>query len=216
MVLVGCMDGAQHVDVDVAGGKHLVACHDPVEATLALLVEAVCIVELAGTVDGEADEEPVLLEEHRPIIRQSGPVRLDRVGDPLAGPSVYLDELDRTAEEVEAHHGGLPTLPRHHHLGRCVGFEELSDVRLEQVVCHPEPVPRVQHLLGEEEAVRTVEVADRARRFGQEMERRWCAVHRQHGGACVDVCTDRSTRAAQRWRESPGSVIEGLRSVFIR
>jgi len=216
MILVGCMDGAQHVDVDVAGRQRLVAGHDPIEAALSLLVEAVRVVELAGTVDGETDEEPVLLEECRPIIRQAGPVRLNRVRDLLAGSAVLLDQFDRAAEEVEAHHGGLPTLPSHHHLGCHMGFEELSDVGLEQVVCHPEPVPRVEHLLGEEEAVGTVEIADRARRLGEEMERRGCVLRRQHGRARVDMYPSAVADGTRRSPPSRVSVIEGLGIVFIR
>jgi hypothetical protein len=75
-------------------------------------------VQLAGAVDGQADQEAVLAEECSPAVIQQGAVGLDGVRDPLAGLPVPFGQFGRAAEEVQAHHGRLATLPSHHHLGR--------------------------------------------------------------------------------------------------
>ncbi len=49
-------------------------------------------------------------------------------------------------------------------------FEKLADVGFEQLVRHTEAAARIEHLLGEEEAVFAVQVADCPGGFGQQME----------------------------------------------
>ena len=51
-------------------------------------------------------------------------------------------------------------------------LDELADIRLEQIVRHPETASRIQHLLREEEAVGAVEVAHGARRLCEQVKRR--------------------------------------------
>ena len=46
-------------------------------------------------------------------------------------------------------------------------FEELAEVGLQQLIGHSEPVSRIEHLLRQEEAVLTIQVADRAGRLGE-------------------------------------------------
>jgi hypothetical protein len=58
-------------------------------------------------------------------------------------------------------------------------LKELADVRLEKLIRHPESVSRVQHLLGQKEAVLTIEITDWSSRFRQQMER-WWSLHCQH------------------------------------
>jgi hypothetical protein len=50
--------------------------------------------------------------------------------------------------------------------GREVRLQQLSKVRLQHLVGHPEPIPRIEHLLRREEAVLTIQVADRPGRLG--------------------------------------------------
>ena len=76
------------------------------------------------------------------------------------------------AEEIKPHHRRLSALPRHHDLGGPrVRVHQLPQVLLEQIFGHPEPAARVEHLLGKEEAVGAVQVADRAGRLRHQMER---------------------------------------------
>ena len=96
------------------------------------------------------------------------------------GFAYWRCELHRAAEEVEPHHRRLAALPGHHDLRRArMSFEELSDVGLLQLCCHAETASRVEHLLGQKEAVLAVQVADGARRLGHDVEGEGGRRHRE-------------------------------------
>ena len=154
---------------------------------------------LARPVDRDPDEEVVLLEELRPLLVEQRGVRLDRVLGLLARACRYrVGELDRAAEELDAHQRRLAALPGDRHLGHArVRLDQLPDVRLEQLVGHAEPRARVEHLLREEEAVRAVEVADRARRLRQQVERAGRVGHgRDRAHRLSQVVASASTRSS--------------------
>ena len=146
------------------------AAHHLVERSLAALVDAIGVVQLARAVDAQADEELVRLEEGAPLVVEQRAVGLDRVRRPAVRALVAFDVLDRALEEVEAHQRRLAALPGDDDLRPRLRLEQLADVGLEQLVRHPEPAARVEHLLREEEAVLAVEVADGAGRLGEHME----------------------------------------------
>ena len=153
----------------------------PVEGGLAALVDPVRVVHLPRAVDRDADQEVVLLQERAPLVVQQGAVGLDRVEDPLARPRVLVFQLDGPAEKVQAHHGRLAALPGHDHLRHPrVRLHELADIGLLQPGGHPELTARVQHLLGQEEAVLAVQVAHRAGGLGHHVEGQRSARHGQH------------------------------------
>jgi hypothetical protein len=145
---------------------------------------------------GVRDLLPALRREAAPLVGEQRAVRLDRVEDHLVRPLVRLDEGDRSPEEVEAEECGLPALPGDRDLRRGLGLDDLADEGLQEVLAHPEPVARVELFLREEEAVLTVEVADRARRLRQDMNHlgRRDRPRRRHQGAP----TDRSRRRLRR------------------
>ena len=150
----------------------------------AALVHALGIVDLRRAIHGEADQEAVLREEGRPGLVEERAVGLDGVLDDLAGPAVALHELQQAAEEVEAHERRLAALPGDGHVLRAVRLEQLADVLVQDPVLHAEGTARVEGLLGEEEAVRAVEVADGAARLDEHVEGRRGAGRqgvRQHG-----------------------------------
>src|SRR5262245_15938432 len=145
--------------------------HDVVEAAPPVLPHAVGVVHLARAVDAETDEEAVLREERCPLVVEERAVRLDRVLEHLARTGELVRERDRTPEEVEPHQRRLAALPGHHDLAVRVRGEQLLQVTLQRRICHPQTVTWIQRVLGEEEAIRAVEVADRSSRLGQQMER---------------------------------------------
>jgi hypothetical protein len=51
-----------------------------------------------------------------------------------------------------------------------MGLDQLPDVALKQFVGRPEATARIEHLLGEEEAIGTVEIADGASRLRQQVK----------------------------------------------
>ncbi len=175
-VVVGRVDRGEGVPLDAVALQHAESLHHPVEAALPALVDPERVVHLTRSVDREPHEEAVLGEERTPLVVEQRAVRLDRVGDALVRQLQLLGELDRASEEVDPHHRRLAALPRDRDLGRTgVRLDQLAEVRLEQFVRHAEPAARVQHLLGQEEAVRAVQVADRPGGLGEQMERRRCA-----------------------------------------
>ncbi len=172
VLLVGGVDGAQDVEVDLVLAQEAPAAHHQVEGALAAAVDAVGVVQLARAVDAQADQEVVLLEEHAPVVVEQQAVGLEGVLHRLAGLAVLVDQLDRAAEELELHQRRLAALPGHRDLRRAVRLEQLADVGLERGLGHAVLVVRVQRFLGQEEAVGAVDVAGRAARLGQQVEAR--------------------------------------------
>jgi pimeloyl-ACP methyl ester carboxylesterase/class 3 adenylate cyclase len=160
VVLVGGVDRAEEVHVNPVPAEEIPAAHHVIEGAGAALVHAVGVMHLAGAVDAEADKEGVLLEEGTPLVVQAGAVGLDGVANHLAGTAVALDVVHGALEEVEAHEGGLAALPGDDDVGSGVGLQEQLEVCLQEVVGHAEAAAGVEHLLGEEEAVLAVQVAD--------------------------------------------------------
>ena len=160
MIRVGGVDGAEDVHVYAMALQHVEAGDHLVEGGLTALVDAVGIVHLAWSVDAHAHQESVLGEEGRPLVGDQRGVGLDRVFELHARSLPALGDLDRPPEEIDAHQRRLAPLPGNGDLGGGVRIEQLADVGLEHLVAHPEPVARVQRLLGKEEAIRAVEVAD--------------------------------------------------------
>ena len=170
MIGVGGVNRAQDIDLHFVPAQRLAAAHDLIEASGAALVDPVGIVHLLRAVHAEADEKVVLLEERAPFIVQEGSVGLHRVQDALPRLPVLLHVLDGALEEVEPHEGRLAALPGDVDLLRRLRLQELPDVGLQHVVGHAEPVARVEHFLGQEEAVLAVQVAYGAGGLGQKVK----------------------------------------------
>ena len=170
MVAVGRVHGAEDVDVDAVLLEQTPASNHAIERALAAFVHAIGVVQRARSVDAQPDEIPVRLEERRPLIVQSRAVGLNGVGECLVWSLVALGIVRRALEEVEAHQCRLAALPGDVHLGPRLGFEQLADVGLEQLVRHPKAASRVEHFFREEKAVSAVEIAHRARRLRQHVE----------------------------------------------
>ena len=181
VVLVGGVDGAQDVEVDLVLAQVTPAAHHQVERALAATVDTVGVVQLARSIHAQADEEVVLLEERAPVVVDQQAVGLECVLYGLPGLAVLLDELDRAAKELELHQRGLATLPGHRDLRRAVRLEQLADVGLERGLRHSLPVVRVERFLGQEEAVGAIDVAGGPARLGQQVETRG-GVRRQRRG----------------------------------
>ena len=170
--LVGGVDRAQDVEFDAVLSQVPPALHHPVEGALPAAVDPVGVVDLARAVDAQADQEVVLLEEGAPVVVEQDAVGLEGVLHGLAGPAVLLDELDGAPEELELHQRRLAALPRHGDLGRAVRLEQLADVGLERGLGHPALVVRIQRFLGQEEAIRAIDVAGGPARLRQQVEAR--------------------------------------------
>jgi len=108
----------------------------------------------------------MLLEKRAPVVVEQGTVRLNRVQNRLSRFAILLHVHDRAFEEVEPHQGRFAPLPCDVNIAGRMSLQELPDVAVKQLVRHAEPVARIEHLLGEEEAVFAVEVASGAGGLG--------------------------------------------------
>ena len=75
--------------------------HYPIESALFAAVQPVRVVNLAGTVDAQADEKIVFLEEAAPLVVEKDAVRLKGMFYGLLGSAVLFDKLDGATEELE-------------------------------------------------------------------------------------------------------------------
>ena len=129
------------------------------------------IVNLARAVDAQADEEPVLLEEARPVVVEQGAVGLQVVLDALPGLGVFLLQRDDLLEELEAQQRGLAALPGEDDFVGGDALDVVPHEPVEQLVVHV-PAARTarQLLLAQIKAVGAVEVAGRSGRLGHHVE----------------------------------------------
>ena len=170
MVGVRPVQRGQRVEFDSVALEDGQAAQDPLRRRRPASVHPVRVVHLGGPVDADPDEVVVLLEQLGQLVVDERPVRLDGVLDGHSRTAVLLDVRVGSPEEVGAHERRLTALPGDGDVRHPLRLDELADVRLEQLVCHPEAAARIQHLLGQEEAIGAVEVARGARRLGQQVE----------------------------------------------
>src|SRR6185312_4046074 len=143
---------------------------DSVEGGLPAFVDAVDVVQLAGAVDGEADEEMIGGEELGPFVVEENAVGLENVGDGAA-VGVFLLELEGAAEEVDAQERGFATLPGEGDSRGGLGLDVLADVGFQHLGRHgPVALAGVEVFLFEIEAIGTVEVTDWPGGLGHDME----------------------------------------------
>ena len=132
---VGRVELAAQEAVDVQRPRRVVATHagervvahtvapqdrrsvaDPVEGRLALLGDPVVVVDILRTVDAQAHQERVLLEEPRPVLVEQRAVGLKVVLDALAWLRMLLLQRHDLVEELETHQRRLAALPGKHDL----------------------------------------------------------------------------------------------------
>ena len=138
---------------------------------VARLVDAMNVVQTGRAVETQAHEHAMLGEQSRPFVVEQDPVGLHAVQKCLAWSPHPFGHLDRRAEELDTHEGRLAALPRDVHVAIGLGVEQLLDVRGEGGRRHAMALVRIQRVLRQEEAVRTVEIAGGSGGFGQKMER---------------------------------------------
>ncbi len=164
------MDAGEHVDVDLVTLQQAGGRDHRVEGPRAALVEAVGVVELAWPVDAEPDQVVVLAKELAPLVVELGAVGLHRPLDPLAVGQALGDELGRPRKKsTPISVGSPPCQATVTGLAR-LGFDQLLEIADQHLVGHPELGAGVELLLGQVEAVRAVEVADRPGRLGQDVK----------------------------------------------
>ena len=148
--------------------EQLDAIEDPAEQPHTTSDPVMCTLQ---PVDADAHQKVVFVQELAPFVVEEGAVRLYGILDNHLGLLVSALKFDCTPEKVEAHEGGFAALPGKSHLRYAMRLDVLAGERLQDFLRHAEPAAWVQVFLRQEEAVRAVEVADRAGRFGQHVQR---------------------------------------------
>jgi hypothetical protein len=127
--------------------------------------------QCCGAVDRQADEEPVRLQELRPVVVEQYTVGLQVVIDSLPRLPVLLLQRDHLLEERETAQRRLAALPAKHDLVRRDARDVVTDEAFQDLVCHvPLPGAAAKVVLGKIEAVGTVEVARGTGRLRHRME----------------------------------------------
>src|SRR5690606_29940707 len=101
------------------------AAHHLVKGWTPAFVLAVGIMQLAGAIDADADQEVVFLEELAPLVIQQGRVGLERVFYGHARFAILRLEFDGFPEKIHAHQGWLTALPGKGYLWYVLRFDML-------------------------------------------------------------------------------------------
>ena len=186
VVGVDPVDGHQDVVFDAVFLEEAQAPHDPVKGGPVLLVPAVNIMHMSGTVEADADEEVVFLKEFAPLIVQEGAVGLHGIFEDHGRLFIFFLIFDGLPIEIEPHEGGFAPLPGHRHLGGAVIFDELAIISFQDLVPHPEVAAGIEAVVVQKKTVGTVQVADSAGGLGKDVntgagdEIRSCTFLSQH------------------------------------
>jgi len=158
---VAIVEYAEEVELDFVLLEAFETFKDLFGRALAVVGDAVVVVEFRWAVDGEADEELLFVEEPAPVVVEEGAIGLEGVLDGLAGAFVFVLEFDGFSEEVESGEGGFAALPGDGHFVGKMG-DEAGEEFLEGGEGHAVFVAVVDGFGGEVIAVGAVEVAERA------------------------------------------------------
>ena len=144
----------------------IVGVHVSADRKQAAIVEVNCETDFVAKNDDFLAFAARLAE----LVVEKNPVGLERVLDRLAGLRVLLLHRHGPTIEVEPHQRGFPALPRDRDLRTPVRGDRLPDVLFHHLVRHAEAAARIQRLLLQEKAVRTVQVAGGAGRLRHHVE----------------------------------------------
>ncbi|CAB3796183.1 hypothetical protein LMG28138_04015 [Pararobbsia alpina] len=103
MMLVGGVDRAEDIELNAMLAQLLPPAHDQIEGALRMAIDAKGVVKFTRTINTQAHEKVVLLEELAPFVVEKNAVGLKSVLHNLSRPAVLFDEFDRVPEEFDLH-----------------------------------------------------------------------------------------------------------------
>lgn len=168
------MHRGERIEIDLIAPEGFDAAHHAIKGRLTAFVDTVGVVQLARTIDGNADKKLIFEKTFCPCIVEQDAIGLEGVGNLLAVGVFFLD-LDKFPEIIDTQKRRFPALPGKIHHRRVVRFDVLPDVALQHLVAHRPLIDmriglRIEQFLFKIEAVLTVEIADGPDGLGQHME----------------------------------------------
>lgn len=171
------VDDGEDIERDAMSLHQLNSAEHLVERRPLSAVSSVRIMEFHRTIEADANQKVVTLEEAAPFVVEKSAVGLDGICDALSLGILAL-QGHRFFEKPNPKERGLPSLPRETDLGDVLQFNVLLDVRLKHVIVHcPAVVTRVQLALLQVKTVGTGEITDRADGFGHNVDGKWRWTH---------------------------------------
>lgn len=95
----------------------------------------ILIVKLLGSIDRDAHEPLVVVEEAAPLVGEKRAIGLDAVADDAATTIISL-QLEDSLIEGEGTHQRLASVPCEEHFGLCLCLDILANELLEELVAH--------------------------------------------------------------------------------
>src|SRR5208337_18220 len=118
--------------------QHLRRSKHLVKRGLAVFRYAKAVVQFQRSINAEADEKAMFLEEQAPLVVEQRPVRLEIVLDSLPRLLVLLLKFNHLLEELQPEQARFATLPGKDHLIAVLPLDVLLDVGFENLVGNAE------------------------------------------------------------------------------
>ncbi len=164
-------DDGERVELGTEALELLHSGENEVERRRSRTRKAACVVQLARSVDAQAHEETVVGKKRGPIFVDERAVGLKCVFDFFA-VGVFFFEFENFFEKIDSEKRGFAALPDELDLGNVLRTDVIADEALEYFVTHARHFrSRVKPLFFKVVAIGAVEVAQRADRFGHDVER---------------------------------------------
>src|SRR5215469_5146731 len=128
---INAIDNAKRIERNAVTVQRLRCSENLGKSRLAVIGDAIYVVQLFRAIDAEAHEKPMSLEEHSPGIVQQRPIGLQIIFNALIRLLVFLFEFDDFLKKVQPEQGWLAALPGEDVLLTVVPFEVLPDVGFE-------------------------------------------------------------------------------------
>jgi hypothetical protein len=170
IILIGRVNRAENIVLHTMLRQQPPAAHHLRKAARPALVHAIGIMQLSRPINANANEKIVLLKELTPGIIQQRAIGLQGIVNLHPWSGMFLLVMNDSFKKAQTHEGRFTTLPGKCYLGNFLRFDVLAHKCFQQFIGHAEAAARIHHLLGQEVTIFAVQIANRACRFGHDVE----------------------------------------------
>src|SRR5208282_4199740 len=147
----------------VHGGKNVILnrmllqqpkpAHHLIEGRLSAPIYPERVMQFPWAINAYANQEIVRFKKLTPLITEQRTIRLNGVLERHPRTPIFVFQLDRASEKVEAHQCRFATLPSNRHLICTMRFNQLFYVLFQQLIGHAELAAWIELLFVQVEAV---------------------------------------------------------------